>query len=202
MTKLKFGVGDKVKVRSWDSLVKEFGVDGFGDITLSNNYFLGQMREYCGKTLVISEKRTKSYKTVGNTWNWTDEMFEPKPIHNTIVIYIKDNQVIALDKATGKTGVAICSPDDEFDFYVGADLAYNRLRGREKPAKEKGPKYYNGEIICISTDASNLTIGRIYKVKNGQFRDDSGSVHGCIYPYVSFNDLNNQHLSEFVEVVR
>ena len=123
---MKYKVGDKVKVRSWDSLAKEFGVEYAGDIRLPNNWFVHQMQKYCGEMLVITEVGTISYRTEGNTWNWTDEMFESKPTYNTIVIYTKENQVIALDKATGKTSVAICSPEDRFDFYLGADLAFAR----------------------------------------------------------------------------
>ena len=129
-------------------------------------------------------------------------MFEPGFICNTVVIYTNGNKVIAVDKATGKTGVAICSPEDEFDFFFGADLAYSRLRGRLDPPKERGPKYYNGEIVCTKTKVVNLTVGKIYKVKNGKFIDDCGRVHGDRYPYTSFKDLSDQHYSEFVEVVR
>lgn len=199
---MKFKVGDKVRVRSWESLVKEFSVDHLGDIKLTDNYFVHAMREYCGKTLVITKVNIAAYKTEGNGWSWTDEMFEPKAVNNTIVIYTKDNKVIALDKSTGKTGVAICSPEDTFDFLTGADLAFERLRGRAEPPKERGPKYYSGEIVCVKTEASNLTVGKIYKVKNGKYVDDYGKVHGEPYPYISFQDLNSQHYSEFIEVVR
>lgn len=44
-----------------------------------------------------------------------------------IVIYRKDNEVIALDKSTGKKAVAKCSPEDTFDFKTGAKIAFDRL---------------------------------------------------------------------------
>ena len=44
-----------------------------------------------------------------------------------IVIYCKDNEVVALDKSTGEKGIAKCSPYDEFDFMTGAKLAFERL---------------------------------------------------------------------------
>lgn len=199
---MKYKVGDKVKVRSWDSMVKEFGVDRLGDIKLSDTYFVHDMKAYCGKTLTITHVGESEYRTKGNTWYWTDEMFEPKTVCNTVVIYTNGNKVIALDKVTGETGVAICSPEDKFDFFTGADLAFERLRGRINPPKERGPKYYNGEVVCVKTIADNLTVGKIYKVKNGKFTDDWGRVHGGPYPYVSFHDLDAQHSSEFLEVVR
>ena len=199
---MKYKVGDKVRIRSWESMEEQFGVDHMGDIRLSTTYFVKNMRHYCGETLTITRVGTSSYQTKGNTWHWADEMFEPGIVCNTVVIYTKGNKVIAVDKATGETGVAICSPEDTFDFFTGADLAFERLRGRAEPPKERGPKYYNGEIVCVKTEADNLTVGKIYKVKNGKFTDDWGRTHGGPYPYVSFQDLNAQHHSEFIEVVR
>lgn len=203
MTKLK--VGDKVRVRSWDSMAEQYGTD-FRDGSIKVRHsFTGPMRKYCGKIVTITEliPSFNGYKIKEDegAWIYSDEMFEP--VSYTIVIYRKDNEVIALDKSTGKMNKAICSPEDEFDFYTGASLAITRLINNEPvPVLKKVKKYYNGEIVCVSAQASNLTKGKIYKVKNGQFRDDNGKIHGDIYPYINFNDLNSQHLSEFVEVIR
>ena len=51
-----------------------------------------------------------------------------------IVIYRKGTDTIALDKSTGKKAVAKLHPDDEYDFNVGAQLAFDRLTGREEKA--------------------------------------------------------------------
>ena len=50
----------------------------------------------------------------------------------TIVIYRNKNKVIALDKSTGKKAEARCNPVDDFDFHVGARIAFDRLAGTEK----------------------------------------------------------------------
>lgn len=63
------------------------------------------------------------------------ELAERKP-NECIVIYRKDSDVIALDKRTGKKAIAKCSPDDEFDFNIGAKLAFERLEALEKQDKE------------------------------------------------------------------
>lgn len=63
------------------------------------------------------------------------ELVEKKP-NECIVIYRKDSDVIALDKRTGKKAIAKCSPDDEFDFNIGAKLAFERLEALEKQDKE------------------------------------------------------------------
>lgn len=40
--------GDWVKIKSWDKMVKEFGVDQDGDIDLGSEYFTKRMKPLCG----------------------------------------------------------------------------------------------------------------------------------------------------------
>lgn len=54
-----------------------------------------------------------------------------EPVNECIVIYHKGNEVIALNKIDGSKAVAKCHPDDDFDFMVGAKLAFQRLTGSE-----------------------------------------------------------------------
>ena len=55
---------------------------------------------------------------------------------NTLVIYRNGNAVTAVNKATGETGIAICSPSDEFDFNVGAAIALARLLTKDHNAAD------------------------------------------------------------------
>lgn len=50
-----------------------------------------------------------------------------KPVSECIVIYRRGNEVIALNKIDGSKAVAKCNPYDDFDFMVGAKLAFQRL---------------------------------------------------------------------------
>lgn len=43
------------------------------------------------------------------------------------VIYRDDRKTIAKDKDNGKTAIAICSPEDTYDFMTGAVIAMARL---------------------------------------------------------------------------
>lgn len=89
----------------------------------------------------------------------------------TIVIYRKDNKVIALDKSTGEKAEANCNHADEFDFRTGAKLAFNRLMGEDvKPdngVREVKRKAKVGEYIKI-VDAKPFLIpyenGEIFRV--------------------------------------
>lgn len=92
-------------------------------------------------------------------------------VDTTIVIYRKDNKVIALDKSTGEKAEAKCNPADEFDFRTGAKLAFNRLMGEDvKPdngVREVKRKAKVGEYVKI-VDAKPYLIpyknGDIFKV--------------------------------------
>ena len=94
-----------------------------------------------------------------------------KAKQETIVIYRKDNKVVALDKSTGEKAEAKCNPADEFDFRTGAKLAFNRLMGEDvKPdngVREVKRKAKVGEYIKI-IDAKPLLIsyenGEIFRV--------------------------------------
>jgi hypothetical protein len=209
----KFKVGDRVKVRSWESMAKEFGTDG-GNIQVPC-VFVPKMRKYCGQIVTIryvsSTGRYLIKEDNGYGWAFSDEMFEPGVIgktkhsptktpstaSNRIAIYADGKRVVAVDKATSKIGIARCHPDDEFDFFLGAEIALERLK---ENCKE--PEYYSGEIVCTKAVGRGLTVGKIYTVKDGKFIDDEGDTHGRIYPYTSFKDLVDQHWSKFIEVVR
>ena len=75
---MKYKVGDKVRVRQWDDMVKEFG-ELFSDI--DRCLFKNEMKKYCG-TVVTIEKVVNEYERYlieedYKNWYWTDDMFEP-----------------------------------------------------------------------------------------------------------------------------
>lgn len=106
------------------------------------------------------------------------------PLHNEcIVIYRKGEETVALDKTTGKQAVARCSQQDEYDFYTGAKLAFERLTGTEEEQKHVNcrcslnlpKKYFNGKAVCIC-ESSGFTIGKVYEFKDGRTVDDDGDL--------------------------
>lgn len=105
-----------------------------------------------------------------------------KKINETIVLYRKDNRVIALDKSTGEKAEAICSPEDTFDFYIGAKLAFQRLLGEipeAAPVPTPEPVKYNGKIIFTKGDDTVFETGHIYEVKDGKMN----LPYGIKFPY-------------------
>ena len=77
---MKFKVGDKVKVRSWEDMRDEFGTDEDGDIIIKEEkvYFLEKMSALCGTAQIISVVHD-GYYLLKNAegWIFTDEMLEP-----------------------------------------------------------------------------------------------------------------------------
>lgn len=117
---MTYKVGDKVRVREDLVVDKRYG----------NYFFSGDMKPYVGKTMTISHVNKSAYYFIEDkdNWNWTDEMLEDA---EGINILVKDNKVIA--KKGDKVGTAKCSPEDEFDIFVGAKLALERLEEQCKP---------------------------------------------------------------------
>lgn len=92
------------------------------------------------------------------------------PVQEMIVIYRKDNKVVALNKATGKEGVARCAPEDTFNFETGAKLAFKRLVGEDtaaEPVKPKAPKFKVGEFVRV-VGAKNGSIDKVHGFPIGQ----------------------------------
>ncbi len=214
----KYKVGDRVKVRSWDSMAKQFGVDSRGTIMVPCSFML-DMREFCGRTVtisrVISGTRWDAYRIKEDRYGWTfsNEMFEdpnaPKitktskmsKAHKPIVIYQEDRKVIAQDTQTGKTGVARCHPDDKFDFYYGAGLAIERLTGYKPDAESTTAcktKYYSGKVVCVENHSS-FTIGKVYTIKNGSLYSDDGEHYESIKDIDWLNKHFNSQFIKFVE---
>lgn len=153
MEKHKFNVGDRYK-------------SGY----FADNDAVIEITEISGGTVfykdVVGESIGLKHFQIGSIFSATLEK-----VDTTIVIYRKDNKVIALDKSTGEKAEANCNPADEFDFRTGAKLAFNRLMGEDvKPdngVREVKRKAKVGEYIKI-VDAHPYLIpyknGDVFKV--------------------------------------
>ncbi len=121
----KFKVGDKVRI-----------LDG----SKIKNYVGGwytNMKKYVDTITTIScVYKSRSGKIGYKCHDISNYIFDGRGLercgNETIVIYRKDNEVVALDKQTGKKAIAKCSPEDTFDFNVGAKLAFDRLMNSDK----------------------------------------------------------------------
>lgn len=164
MVKRKFKVGDRVKVKKDTITLNRNTVGECGTVKelLTDNYCSVEFDKFVGG------HDCNGFAKEGHGWNCAEDVLDlVKTQNETIVIYRKDNKVIALDKSTGEKAEANCNPADEFDFRTGAKLTFNRLMGEDvktdNGVREVKRKAKVGEYIKI---VNGKSIASLYK-KNG-----------------------------------
>lgn len=115
---------------------------------------------------------------------------EAVPVHG-ITIERKGSTVVATDKFNGTQAIAKCSPEDEFDFYTGAKLAFDRLIGLGKDNKPKEGKekfkpcieyqghnygYIGDETNLVDALGRKLYVGDVVKA----YSDDGRFLTSCV----------------------
>lgn len=92
------------------------------------------MDHLMGKVVKIDRTVRSGYvvRDPKNDRDWIFRDDDLEPVNETIVIYSKEREVIALDKATEDKAIARCNPADEYDFRIGAKLAFERLMNGNK----------------------------------------------------------------------
>lgn len=116
MEKRKFNVGERYTSKLFIDKGAVIEITGINGDVVSYKNIVGRTFVISGKTFAIGSALSDTLKKVRS---------------ETIVIYRNGNSVVALDKSTGKKAEAKCNPSDEFDFHVGAKLAFSRLMGED-----------------------------------------------------------------------
>lgn len=187
MSKPKFKIGDRVRVLNGSAI---------------NNYTGGwfpNMEQFVGKVYKIRDC-VRRCQTFGYKLKGTPEIkiFDERGLElvtpEKIIIYRNGSEVIAKNTLTGKTGVAKCNPADEFDFEIGAKLAFDRLVESE-PEK---PKYYTGRVVCVHSVNSVFTKGKIYKVSDGRLYSNDSFTYSR---FSSVESINKALAYKFIELV-
>jgi hypothetical protein len=117
---MKYKVGDKVRIRRDLVLGKKYG----------NLDCLKEHTIHCGDIFTIEEIEACDCHLNNNIYWWSDEMLEDVDEMN---INITAAGKIVTAQMGDKYGVAKCSPEDEFDVFVGAKLALERLEKQCRP---------------------------------------------------------------------
>lgn len=179
----KFKVGDKVRVKN----IKADGVYYMEDIGIRDSV-AGNMLNHSGKVVTIDEITVAGKYRIKEDcghWNWVDGMFEGLAENPKIVI-TTDGKTTTARLFNGKELIrkaeAKCSPDDKFDFMVGAKLAMERLE-EKKPEKP------------------TIKVGDFVKVKGG---DGHGHfiMDGTVCPVTSVFDDGSIHVDGYCTNVK
>lgn len=123
---MEYKVGDRVRIKTWEKMAQEFGVDEDGDIRTSNTfYFNKSMKQYCEKIYVIKNANYYNgyyYRLEGiNDYTFNDDMIEQKELTKED---LKTGMIIEYrDKTRGIIiGDTIVEPDT---FLSMSNLTYN-----------------------------------------------------------------------------
>lgn len=180
----KFKVGDKVRI-----------LDGSKIKNYAGTWSEVGMRKYVGQTDEINKVYENGYSLKGNCYTWDERGLE---LDEKIVIERHGNKVVA--KYGSKVGVARCSPEDEFDFKIGADIAFSRLIGcdyRLADDEFKQEEIKVGDkvrVIGNSRIKHHFPIGNVVEVKNIDSDGDLNCVGKNefgyrVYQILSKNDV-------------
>ena len=120
------------------------------------------------------------------------------------IVITKDGDNAVLCRGYGKNNLVVmsrsyCSPDDIFDFNIGAKLAMDRMyEGYDMTPKPKR-KAYNGLIYIRRYPGVWLLDNAVYSVVDGK-------IKGCWYhghpgedPYI-FSDMTDDQLSRKLQI--
>lgn len=134
---MRFKAGDRVRVKKFKERPMHWNSEG-------------EMDHLMGKVVKIERTVNSRYvvRDSKNDCDWIFRDYDLEPVNETIVIYRKYREVIALDKTTGEKAIARCNPSDEYDFRIGAKLAFERLTS-VKPDKVQLSELKPGETFKI-----------------------------------------------------
>lgn len=164
---MKYKIGDRVRIITDKSKGGIWNLEGLMD-------------KWLGKIMTIRDigenyyKMEEDYGEHHNGWFWYEEMIDGLANERKIVI-TTDGEITKARLYNGKklekTATAKCSPEDEFNFKIGAELAVERLFDTNED------KYFTGKAVYIADACLKIgrTRGKIYEFKNGFYYDDANN---------------------------
>lgn len=195
---MKFKVGDKVRVKEWKDVLKECGAENDHSTGAAyTKYFLAKIiLDVCGLVFTVTEcNKIRGCYSISGLDRFgheiktvlIEELLEPF-CDVRILITTNGKETLARlyeDGEVKKSAKAECSPDDTFDFSVGAKIAFERLI---KPT----PKFRVGDKVIGNAKAERYCItmkdrrGTVEKVNP----DGSIDVRDNRWPAIKFKKLD------------
>ena len=158
MSKPKFKPGDKVIILDGSKIENYIGC--------WNKVGMGRL---VGQTCTIEKMEVHTSNRNGYYMKETSFIFDERglaPFAGEKILVYRDKQdtlrVLAKNLTTGEVAEARCNPADEFDFNVGAKLAFDRLVSHKMP--KPAPRFEVGDVIIPNDDAE-----KTYTVTRGKW---------------------------------
>ena len=158
---MKYKIGDKVRVRNDIEVHREYKMEDSKELA----WITPEMLKFKGEILTITEiNQYGKYrvKEDNELWCWTDEMFSGLVASLPKVVITTDGKTTTAKMYEGKkllkAAESSCSPEDTFDFAIGAKLALERVT-------EKEPKFKIGQFVRVINNYMNhFPIGQIVEI--------------------------------------
>lgn len=192
--KHEFKVGDKVRIRQWDNMAEQFGLDEEGDIKIPYPDLVvsAKFKHLCGKTgkIINIENGNIYFKPFDDTGIFCYlpcilEPYTPRVAKvGEYVKILKTGKIVKCDHDTEYWGEKIFKCDEGDCIYL-------------KPEEYEVLDDYIPPLNCrfIPTeDTIGLTKGKIYEVKNGKFKDDDGDIFPMFEELLNEEDLKKYFL--------
>lgn len=148
---MRFKAGDKVRVKKFKKRPSTWNGEGKMD------HLMGKVVKI--ERVVSPTKCVYAVHDSKNDYDWFFREDDLEPVNETIVIYNKEREVIALDKATGNKAIARCNPADEYDFRIGAKLAFDRLMNSNKESTTVEDMRKRLRSYCEGRSCSDCILG-------------------------------------------
>ena len=147
---MKYKVGDKVRVRDWDDMVKEFGTDDYGIKT--KVAFVEKMRKFCGKEYMIKKVECNCYELDGtDDWDFAEDTLEDVCIKSKYKIGDRIKIIKATEGSYGANGkVGIVTDEMNTDGLLeseGKKMKQQKQKTKRERLEEKIAKYKVGSGI-------------------------------------------------------
>lgn len=196
---MKYKVGDRVRIKT-----------NLKGPARSGTFLNPKMRKWKGKVMTIESVGHSTYRMLedvgellpGEGWLWTEDWIEGLADDFKIVITTEGNTVLARlyeGKKVLEETKATCSKDDKFVFSIGAQLAFDRLLGKE-PKREE---WFTGKMVRVQdlTWAGYLNKGKVYYYKDGYETDRNGRRRHDSRRYHSAEEVTIAYLGHLVPLV-
>lgn len=197
---MNYKVGDKVIIKKWEDMVKEFGFDIDGNIKTEIRFVDG-MRRFCGRevqiALIIQTEQCAMFLVKGGGgYGFSEDTFERSAGESKATttatakagMTFREKLAQEHPECIGKRfegGCKYCPHDYGYEGkghlpcgeVKNCTECWNRVIPETvaEPAKTKPKsKYFNGKVKCIKTDYDWWTVGKVYEVVDGIITADDG----------------------------
>lgn len=169
--------------------------------SITNHHMIGEVVKVHGKWLDIAVLEHNLYPAkIGKTYDTLDSAyFKIVPPKNNwkVVIYPEGNTTIAKLYENGVVKKEVSTkkhPKDKYDINEAIKSVCQKLTE---------PSYYNGKVVCVASNlTTDLTVGKIYELVDGNCISDSGAKLLRV-PAKSIDELNDRFFGgiKFIELV-